>query len=335
MARGPLKTLDDIAVRCGVSASTVSRVLNNEPGISSVTRERVMAVAGRHNFSLQKRRKQAGRASCHLTVAIPGQDEVRNNPFYEMADIVHALNNVFKERKKIEVMTFSGLEEELRTGSLFTDGIILAFGDLVAGARERLRTSGIPHVFLNRTHEGDNYVSCNHVKGMVRLHRHLLETGHRRIGYLGFTGHPVNRDRLRGYMIGELERAGAGGETRAFPAGGIDLVTADTARFFLDRECDAVMCFNDNFAIRLIHRFGELGVQVPEKISVTGFDNSPTRKLFRPEVTTINLSTFEMAFFAARWIQDNILNRSSRILHCEVEGELLAGETVAPREEGT
>ncbi|MBN1532786.1 MAG: LacI family DNA-binding transcriptional regulator [Spirochaetes bacterium] len=325
------KTLDDIAAQCGVSASTVSRVLNNEPGISSVTRERVMAVAKKHNFSLQRRRRQAGRASVHLTVAIPGEEEIRGNPFYEMADIVHAMNNVFKEKKTIEVVTFPSLEEELRGSSFFTDGIILAFGDLGEGARGMLRSRGIPRVFLNRTPEGENYVSCNHVKGMVRLHRHLAEDGHRRIGYLGYRGHPVDRDRHRGYMIGEIEHSGGFGEDRVLSVEGVDLVTAETARFFLDRQCDAVMCFNDNFAIRLIQQLELLGAPVPGRISVTGFDNSPMRKLFRPAVTTINLSTFEMAFLAARWIQDNIVNRSSRILHCEVEGDLLTGGTVATR----
>ena len=52
------------------------------------------------------------------------------------------------------------------------------------------------------------------------------------------------------------------------------------------------------------------------------------RKLFRPLITTVSLSTYEMGFYAARWLKDNIVHKTNRMLRLEVEGELLEGETV-------
>ncbi len=331
MAGATPKTLDDIAAYCGVSASTVSRVLNNEPGISESTRERVLAAAETHRFTHQRRKKQEGRANIRITVVIPDREMTRNNPFYEMTDILGAINGTFSEKKRIEVVTFPDFEEGIFGDSFHADGIILAFGSIGADAVYRLREREIPHVFLNRTPEGGNYVSCNHVKGMVRLFQNLVATGHRRIGYLGFRGHPVDRDRFRGYMIGTLEAGGDVSGGLVFSAERIEDAGGDAVQFFTGRNCDAVMCFNDNFAIGLINGLAAAGAGVPETISVTGFDNSPMRRLFKPEITTINLSTYEMAYQASRWLRDNILSRSSRILHCEVEGELLEGRSVMDR----
>jgi len=89
-----------------------------------------------------------------------------------------------------------------------------------------------------------------------------------------------------------------------------------------------VMCFNDNFAIRLIGELASLGVAVPGGMSVTGFDDSPMRRVFSPRITTISLSTYEMGFFAARWLLDNIHRRETRRLRLEVDGIFLDGETV-------
>jgi LacI family transcriptional regulator len=110
-------------------------------------------------------------------------------------------------------------------------------------------------------------------------------------------------------------------------AKGLDGISDADARHYL-KNCDAVMCFNDNFAIRLISEINRLGKSVPSDISITGFDDSPMRKLFRPLITTVSLSTYEMGFYAARWLKDNIVNKTNRTLRLEVEGGLIEGETV-------
>jgi LacI family transcriptional regulator len=87
------------------------------------------------------------------------------------------------------------------------------------------------------------------------------------------------------------------------------------------------MCFNDNFAIRFIKGLSEMGRHVPGDMAVTGFDDSPLRRVFIPTITTISLSTFEMGFFAARWLRDNIRHRESRKIQLEVNGTVIVGES--------
>ena len=71
-----------------------------------------------------------------------------------------------------------------------------------------------------------------------------------------------------------------------------------------------------------------MGVRVPGDIAVTGFDRSPAQALFRPSIATISLSTYEMAFLAARWLRDNIEQREVRAMCLEVEGAFMDGESV-------
>ncbi len=333
MNRKSVKTLKDIADICNVSTSTVSRVLNNEPGISGRTREEILAAVEKYNFFLRKRKKQKTRVLMNLVIVIPEQSEMALNPFYDINELLNAINSVFNTtRKAIQVQTFSEFRAMIRSDDYHTDGIIFAFGSIEEEDREILTTMEIPCIFLNRSPESYNYVSCNHIKGMMRLYGHLLYNGHRRIGYLGYTDHPVNYERRIGF---EISCSGNSGPEKGpvMNVDSIDSITEGTAEYFIKEGCDAVMCFNDNFAIRLINQFREKAVRIPDDISITGFDNTPMRKLFKPLITTISLSTYEMGFLAARWLYDNIVNKSLRRLHCEIDGELIAGETVRQRKE--
>ncbi len=327
-----IKTLKDLADICDVSTSTVSRVLNNEPGISIKTRETILAAVDKYDFSLKKRRKQENRVQMDLVIVIPEDSEIAVNPFYDINELLNAINSVFNtSRKTIQVQTFTEFKNIIHTDDYCTDGIIFAFGIIENPERELLKSLHIPCIYLNRNIESDNYVSCNHFKGMMRLASHLAESGHLRIGYLGYSGHPINYERQTGYGTA-LRMYHCDHAEILMKVSSIESISGSTAGFFLNEQCDAVMCFNDNFAIRLINEMNKQGVKIPDDISVTGFDNSPMRDIYKPLITTISLSTFEMGFLAARWLYDNIVNKSARRLRCEIEGELLPGETVKSRD---
>jgi DNA-binding LacI/PurR family transcriptional regulator len=323
-----VKTIKDIARLSGVSSSTVSRVLNSEPGISRETSQKVLAIARKYNFTPSKRKRPMTRARVRLLVVIPDTQQLEINPFFDMGELIGAINSAFpRDKKSIETVSFGELNE-LKTDDIGdSDGIILAFGNITERVRAFLGEKNIPYIFLNRTVEDENYISCNNYRGALKLRYHLRERGFGRVGYLGCHSIPVNQDRLRGYLTGTLESKGVIDEKLILSIDSIDDITAEIARHFLGRECDAIMCFNDNFAIRLVTFLGDMNVKVPDDVGITGFDDSPLRKIFTPSITTISLSTFEMGFFAARWLRDNIQHRESRMLHLEVDGILIEGET--------
>jgi DNA-binding LacI/PurR family transcriptional regulator len=323
-----IMTLGDIAHQCGVSPSMFSRVLNNAPGISSAARKRILEVARQHNFILQKRRRPLARTQLKLMIVIPEESAITMNPFFDISELLNAVNNAFaQDWKQIEVISFSHFLERIRSKALHAHGIILAFGTIEKIARDFLIHEHIPYVFLNRNEQ--NYVSNNHYKGMLRLGEYLRAKGKTRIGYLGYRLSPINRDRFRGSMTMRFEATGTLDQESVHMVDSIDGINSLAAAFYLEKGCEAVMCFNDNFAIRLICKLQRLGKTIPGDISITGFDDSPLRQLFRPLITTISLSTYEMGFYASLWLKDNIIHRTSRRLNLEIEGKLIEGETVA------
>ncbi|MCP4132076.1 MAG: LacI family transcriptional regulator [bacterium] len=323
-------TLEDMAKLCDVSTSTVSRVLNNEPGISQETRERVQKIAGEHKFMLQKRKRPLARSQLTLVIVIPDEAEMAVNPFYNISELLNAINSVFADEKKtIEIISISDYIKSVESRELSkVDGTILAFSTIDSDIKQYLKSNNIPYIFLNRILENENYISCNNFRGMVHLGEYLASRGHSRIGYLGYRKIPINKDRYRGYSVVCLEQMGTVNEKLITSVDSIEEVTAETARFFIKNKCDAVMCFNDNFAVRLINEMQILGKKVPGDISVTGFDNTPMRKLFKPEITTVNLSTYDMGFFAARWLRENILRKECREIRMEIDGHFIQGATV-------
>lgn len=325
-----VKTLHDIAEICHVSISTVSRVLNHEPGISRQTVQRVMEVVGRYNFSPSKRRRPLSRSQLRLLLVVPDASVTHDNPFFDIGELLRSVGGVFsREKKTIETRSFSELSggDRLTLGS--ADGVIFAFGQVEQPVRDLLHDTGTPYIFLNRVVDDDNYVSCNHYKGTLRLRQHLAARGYARVGYLGCSTIPVNADRTRGYLVGTLEAAGSLDRSLITDVASVGDITGQTVRHFVDRGCDAVMCFNDNFAIRFIRQLSETGGSVPDDMAVTGFDDSPLRRVFSPSITTMSLSTFEMGFFAARWLRDNIQHRESRKIQLEVNGTLIVGHSTS------
>lgn len=321
--------MKDIARQCGTSVSTVSRVLSNAPGVSLQTRRRVMGAVSAGGVIPRTRRRHMARSVIRLSVVLPDTQQLETNPFFDPGELFNSINNAFQSEKKVvEMITFSGLERNARAAARGADGFIFAFGETSREVKERLAAERKPYVFLNRVLENENFVSCNHFKGMLRLANHLVERGYRRIGYLGCAGIPVNVDRFRGFAMSMVEHGIKRYEERVLELDGIGGADARAAEFFVKRHCDAVMAFNDNFAARLIQSLAGLGMAVPLHVAVTGFDNAPVRSVFKPSITTISLATYEMGFLAARWLRDNIMHRESRGLRLEVEGSLLEGDSV-------
>lgn len=326
------KNMQDIASACGVSVSTVSRVLSNAPGVSIGTRRRVLSLIQSGGFVKRERRRHLSRALLRLVIVIPEAQRMETNPFFDPGELFTSINNSFHmEKKRIEMITQPALAKRLDDSPADIDGLICAFGDLPAARISRLSALKIPYIFLNRTPAGASYVSCNHVKGMLALGKHLANNGHRRIGYLGCASIPVNRDRERGYHLAMMEAGSRLDSDLVYTLDGIEGVNEAAARFFMRKRCDAVMAFNDNFAIRLVQAFARLGAKVPRDVAVTGFDNAPARAHFTPSITTISLSTYEMGYLAARWLRENILHRQARPLRLEVEGVLIEGGSVRRR----
>ena len=308
-------TSHDIAREAGVSQSTVSRALRNDPRVAPHTAEVVLSVAKRLGYvrnasarSLVTRRTR--------TVAVVVADIT--NPFYPQ--LVEALHEqlgragyrmiLFNERT--DVRWDAGFEDPVIGSG--ADGAVFLSVTIGAEAAELLRSARVPSVLLNRDVSGATVdrVMADHVGGAAAVADHLLALGHRRVALIaGPANTSTSRDREAGFsdalaragvpLHPSLRRAGEFTHQSGFQ-GGTEL---------LDREDapSAIFCANDVVAFGALDAARRLRIAVPEQVSIAGFDDIPMASWDAFALTTVRQPLVDMARDAAQILVGRIEDR--------------------------
>lgn len=278
--RGP--TIRDVARHAGVSAATVSRVLNDSPLVLEPTRARVQAAVDELGYRVNAtaRNLSIGRAAAIGVVV----------PFFTTPSVIERLRGVVErlgrgERRAYDLMLYDVEAPEQRDGALRE----IARRDRVAGLLiislpisdaevDALERDGLPAVLVDVAHPRLPRVMIDNVEGGRLAAEHLLARGHRRIGFVG--DHPTNaygftssEDRRRGFR-GALERAGAQlGIERFGPPGRDEAETLAAELLALDEPPTAIFAASDLQAIGVLRAAERAGVRVPDELAVIGFDD--------------------------------------------------------------
>jgi DNA-binding LacI/PurR family transcriptional regulator len=280
--RGP--TIRDVARRAGVSAATVSRVLNDSPLVLEPTRERVQAAVDELGYRLNAtaRNLSIGRAMAIGVVV----------PFFTAPSVIERLRGVVDrlgrgERREYDLMLFD-VEAPGQRGGALRD---LARRDRVAGLLimslpisdaevAALERDELPAVLVDGSHPRLPRVVIDNFRGGELAAEHLLVRGHSRIGFVG--DHPANpygftssEDRRRGFR-GALERAGARPDPaldRLGPHGREEAGALASALLTLPEPPTAIFAASDLQAIGVLLAAERLGVRVPDQLAVIGFDD--------------------------------------------------------------
>ncbi len=280
-------TLKDIAEAVGVSVNTVSGVLNLrsvEVRVSTATRRAILTAARR----LQYRRnvaasKLAGGKTRTLGILMP----TLVNPF--IAPIAAAFE---QESVRLGYHCFMGctqndglrkLEYVERFLAHGVDGLLLTtiwHDPDVEQALELLLSTDIPIVFIDYPWEAHPapLISGNHFQGGQLLGRHLLETGHRRLAFFANeTEHHFQsvKERIRGVrtMIQEAGLPESSLQILMGPSQRSKEYAAAAYQQIMEGKPTAVLAANDVNAISLMAGLGELGLQVPRDLAITGYDD--------------------------------------------------------------
>ncbi|GAA3875983.1 LacI family DNA-binding transcriptional regulator [Streptomyces sedi] len=305
-------TIADVAALAGVSVSAVSKVVNNRPGISPPTRQRVWDAAEKLRWSpsatavaLRGARTRAigmvaGRsadvlaADPHFSVLISGIEA-------ELAPADYGLLlHIVGEEPGAEERAYRRLAEERRV-----DGVILTESRIGDSRFELLRQLRLPAVLVGTPWREDPIVSVRaggeQDAGIREAVHHLAELGHRHIAYVSGPEdrvHTVFRRRVFEAALGERGLR----PTRIV----ISEFTADAAvkavRRLLaepDRRPTAVLFANDTMAVAGMSAARRLGFDVPRDLSVIGYDDLPVGELVYPRLTTIGQDLVQLGRAAA------------------------------------
>ena len=298
-------TLALVAGEAEVSLSTVSKVLNARPGVSTATRSRIEELLSTHGYH----RRGTERPHGHLVeLVFEDIDSVWS------LEIIRGVESVARANGMSVVLTETN--QRLRPAEGWFSamlqrrpvGVILVFSDLPEAQRLRMHARRIPFVQLDPAGDPAPDVpaigSTNFAGGLAAA-RHLVELGHRRIGVMTGPDDLMSaRARLAGFRSG-LEDAGVELDPRLVLTGDFRFETGRRlARRLLDRRDrpSAVFAGNDQQAFGLYETARDLGLDIPGDVSVVGYDDVPPARWVGPPLTTVRQPLMDMAEEATRLI---------------------------------
>jgi DNA-binding LacI/PurR family transcriptional regulator len=312
-------TLQTIADRVGVSRMTVSNAFSRPDQLSAGLRDRILAAAGELGYVGPD---PSGRALARGTTGAVGivlTDSLR----YAFTDLVATqflgavAAGLAPTGFALTLLSATAATDQavMPARDVAIDGALIYSCDPTSPAAEVLARRGLPLVSVDQTPvEGVPSVNVADRAGARAAAEHLLGLGHRRIGLmlLGLRGPfglvdgsapptdaHVSTERLAGWLDA-LRPAGVEPVVVRVRDAGFAEVAAG-ARLLLDRpdRPTAVLCFSDAVALGVVDTARDLGLSVPEDLSVVGFDDSPAARQFRPALTTVRQDVEEKGRAAA------------------------------------
>lgn len=298
----------DVADRAGVSVGTVSNVLNSPAKVAAATAERVLAAIEELGFVRNDAARQL-RAGSSRSIGMLVLD-VRN-PFF--TDVVRGAEER-AEDEDLSVLVANSDERQDRESAhldLFEEqrvrGVLITPVGEVGERLERLRARGIPVVLVDRLDGTGRFssVSVDDVAGGRAAAQHLLDTGRRRILFLGGpTGLRQVRDRLQGAREAVALLPGARLET--LPIDGLTMtegVRAGRRILDLDDRPDAVFAANDLVALGVLQGLGIIGgLRVPEDVAIVGYDDIEFAAAAAVPLTSVRKPRAELGRLAAAMV---------------------------------
>lgn len=330
-------TIKDVAKAAGVSYSTVSRALSGSPEISTETRERILQLCKEMNYSSSSATKvKVIKSTKLLGLILPSV----NNPF--MSELAYYINRQARARGYNIILCDSSreLEQEQELFQLMIgrqlDGAILIPCGPEGYKSLAPYLSQMPTVFVgeNLRDLPESYVTVDNCRGAYLGVEYLYHMGHRDILYFGRRRNSTTHQlRAEGYETACKEF----GLTPRF----YDNIFSNTSikygyqlakqLFAQERKYTAIFAATDTNALGIMKAAEELGIRIPEDISLLGFDNIRDSGLPRINLSTIEQPQKMLASVAVDTLLDKIQNELSGYSHRVLSTSLIERASCMPR----
>lgn len=336
-------TIDEIAKLAQTSPATVSLALNNRPGVNAETQKRIIAIAEETGYLASKREAKRSVSKIVKLIAV-SQPETSGIHNFRTSFFAEIINCIQSECAALGYsMIYSIVQHESLISAIKEDenrqrsaGIILLGTYL--GDEEVLLLSEMHENILvldrNAMLAPISTVCINNYLGAHLSARHLINQGHRDIGYIGSATRVSNlKERRQGFLLA-LEECGlqlmkdADFSNNSYQSDGTDRLRDMLAK--CPKLPTAFFCENDYNALCLISALRQLGKRVPEDVSVIGFDDVPECSIVLPQLSTIRVDREALAKIAVRQIHYMITRQGRQATqHIMIDVELIARESTA------
>ncbi|MEK5375002.1 LacI family transcriptional regulator [Paenibacillus peoriae] len=331
--------IDDIARLAGVSKSAVSLAFNNKPGVSEETKEQILKIAQEHGYKPRTMKTSKEVIKNHHVirfVACKNTDIVTEHydslPFFN--ELIHHITNQVREHGNTLIFSSfdsHSLEEELSIleKDQPSSGILLLGTNLTSEIIHSIQSIHSNIVILDTyfEHVDASFVSINNYLGGYQAGQYLIQSGHRKIGYVQSSTRILNfKKRKEGFMAALEEHNLSIENGLIFDMHPMLVMSQDafkTAIHELNELPSALFCENDYMAISAIKTFQEMNIRVPEQISVMGFDNIHEAKVISPELTTIHVKKDILARTAVNLLMERHNNNQRHHTQVLVNTEVI------------
>ncbi|GIG88187.1 LacI family DNA-binding transcriptional regulator [Plantactinospora endophytica] len=326
-------TVASIAALAGVSAATVSKVLNGRRDVAPATRSRVEIVLREHDY----RRPESVVRAAGIEVLFYGMQS------HLAVQVLHGVEEVAGTHKL--AVSFADVVHQASTGRPWAQdllarrptGVIAVHLGFTPQQHGTLTASGIPLVALDPTGEPEHpvpSVGATNWSGGIAATRHLLDLGHRRIAVItGPTERLSARARLEGARAA-TDAAGTPLDERLVRIGQWfafeDGLNHGRELLRLPEPPTAILCGNDLQALGVYEAARQAGLRIPDDLSVVGFDDISYTRWCGPAMTTVRQPLAEMGAAAARLVLAVAAGETPAQTRLELATTLIVRDSTAP-----
>ena len=306
-------TLVDVGRTAGVSAITVSRVLNTPDKVSEALRERVQKAI--HQLGYIPNSFASSLASARSRIIGVSVPSLSNAVFPEVLNGIYDVCTQAGYRVLLVNTHYSPLEEERTVQSLLSqapEGLILTGGEQTQHCQKSIKRAGIPVVQMMALLDRplDMNVGISHARAGAETAKYLYELGHRHIGFIGARMDARVQQRMEGF-ISALRSLNAFSPTliQTTPEASSIAVGVELFRSLYYQKAgplQALFCANDDLALGALFEAQRMNIQIPQQLAICGFNDVEAATYTNPSLSSVHIGRYTMGKLAAEMLLKKI-----------------------------
>lgn len=330
-------TIKDIARLSGYAVGTVSRVLNDHPNVSDTARKKILEVAEQYHFVRNTNAQQLKQQGRYIAILVKGVSNILLNSILEIIQ-----KHIGETTYTSSVFVLDEYDNEAKTAlTIYYEkrpaGIIF-----LGGNPQRYESDfneiKVPCVLItnqagNVENKNLSSVGTDDQKAAEEITEYLIKNGHKKIGVIGgdITNSEISERRYKGFMVA-MEKNNLPFDfdlqyqTTMYTFDGGATAAKELIQKF--QGMTAVFAMSDVQATGAVRQFNDMGIRIPEDISVTGFDGLPYTQYISPRLTTIRQSEPQLAKCGLAALLEAIQREDEEPAHLLIPFELIKGESV-------
>lgn len=312
-------TLKDVAALAGVSPSTASRACKDNPSISKETKEKVRKAMGQLGY--EPNFQSTNELTENKTIGIilpPSLKESFENAFHlevirgvsQFCNQHHYMNTVITGQDENEILnTLSHIVKNEKI-----DGFIVTYSKQNDPIIDYLYSEGLLYIVIGKAPKFANqtvYVDNDNVLAAQEATEYLINLGHKNIAYLGNNSNLMfSADRKAGYQLALLSNNMVVAPDNIIELPFIPEEHSTTVHELLNRKNrpTAILVSDDIFAVALERACIEIGISIPDDLSIISFNNSLFARLTSPPLTSIDINSVQLGIEAASQVINHMEN---------------------------